>query len=319
MKRTTINLGSTGFTLAEISVSLAVLTIVGGLAYSILTSSTTLLAKNVSLNSSNTTVRKALDRIYSEINQANGLPKLINADGTDAASAVGPAAGIIFDRYLGGPYVVTNPGTSGLPAGTLSFEMKCSTDPLALPPIPGANDVVRIDNGATRPLVSICSPSAYPSGAPAIQTLAITLKAPLTAKIPWASGITQTAYLVHRKALVVVPVNGVDGPPAELRMYGDAETTTNQNPPASYYSNSANYFVLTREIATTTPVNGLPEQTPFSLVTQNGATFLNIAMRVENQQYNTYLQSRYSATSEARDFNTFLRVDTVLRPRNFLQ
>ena len=246
MKRTTINLGSTGFTLAEISISLAVLTIVGGIAYSILTSSTTLLAKNVSLNSSNTTVRKALDRIYSEINQANGLPKLINADGTDAASAIGPAAGIIFDRYLGGPYVVTNPGTSGLPAGTLSFEMKCSTDPLALPPIPGANDVVRIDNGATRPLVSSCSPSAYPSATPAIQTLTITLKAPLTAKIPWASGITQTAYLVHRKALVVVPVNGR----TELRMYGDAETTTNQNPPASYYSDSANYVVLTREIGT---------------------------------------------------------------------
>jgi hypothetical protein len=31
-------------------------------------------------------------------------------------------------------------------------------------------------------------------------------------------------------------------------MYGDAETATNQNPPASYYSDSANYIVLTREI-----------------------------------------------------------------------
>lgn len=310
MKRTTINRGAAGFTLAEISISLAVLTIVGGIAYSIMTNSTTLLAKNVSLNSSNTTVRKALDRLYSEINQANGLPKLINFDGTDAVSALGPAAGIIFDRYLGGPYVVTNPGTSGLPAGTVSFEMDCSTDPLALPPIPGANDVVRIDNGATRPLVNICSPSAYPSAPPAIQALTITLKAPLPINIAWASGITQTAYLVHRKALVVVPVNGR----SELRMYGDAETTTTQNPPASYYSDSANYFVLTREIGTQAG-----ENTPFSLVTQNGATFLNIAMRVENQQYNTYLQSRYSVASQARDFNTFLRVDTMLRPRNFLQ
>jgi type II secretory pathway pseudopilin PulG len=310
MKRTRVNLESTGFTLAEIAVSLAVLTIVGGLAFSIMTSSTTLLAKNVSLNSSNTTLRKALDRIHSEINQANGLPKLINSDGTDAASAVGPAAGIIFDRYRGGPYVITNPGTSGLPAGTLSFEMKCSTDPLALPPIPGANDVVRIDNGATRPLVSICSPSAYPSATPGIQALTITLKAPLARKIFWAAGITQTAYVVHRKALVVVPVNGR----AELRMYADAETTTNQNPPASYYSDSANYFVLTREIGTQSG-----EDTPFSILTQNGADFLGVAMRVENQQYNTYLQSRYSALSQERDFNTFLRVDAVFRPRNFLQ
>jgi hypothetical protein len=314
MKRTTINPGSTGFTLAEISISLTVLMLVGGLAYSIMTSSTTLLAKNVSLNSSNTTVRKALDRIYSEINQANGLPKLINSDGTDAASAFGPAAGIIFDRYLSGPYVVTNPGTSGLPAGTLSFEMKCWVDPLALPAIPGANDVVRIDNGATRPLVSSCSPSAYPSATPAIQALTITLKAPLPIKIPWVSGFTQTAYLVHRKALVVVPVNGVDGPPAELRMYGDAETTTNQNPPASYYSNSANYVVLTREIATKQYGTDPREETPFSLVTENGATYLNIAMRVEDQKFNNRLRSQ-----QAKEFNTFLRVDTLSRPRNFLQ
>jgi hypothetical protein len=255
-------------------------------------------------------LRKALDRLYSEINQANGLPKLINADGTDAASPLGPAAGIIFDRYRGGPYVVTNPGTSGLPAGTLSFEMKCSTDPLALPPIPGANDVVRIDNGATRPLVSVCSPSAYPSATPAIQALTITLKAPLPINIGWASGVTQTAYLVHRKALVVVPVNGRK----ELRMYGDAETTTDQNPPASYYSDSANYFVLTREIGTQ-----VGEDTPFSIVTQNGADFLSVAMRVESQQYNTYLQSRPSIAGQATYFNTFLRVDTLLRPRNFLQ
>jgi hypothetical protein len=283
--------------------------IVGGLAYAILMNSTTLLAKNVSLNSSNTTVREALDRIYSEINQANGLPKLINADGTDAAG-VGPAAGIIFDRYLGGPYVVTNPGTTGLPAGTLSFEMKSATDPLALPPIPRANDVVRIDSGATRPLVSVCSPATYPSGPPAIQSLTITLKAPLSAQIRWPAGLTQTAYLVHRKALVVVPVNGR----SELRMYADAETTTSQNPPASYYSDSANYVVLTREIGTQSG-----ENTPFSVVTQNGANFLGVAMRVESQKYNTYLQGRYSSTSQARDFNTFLRVDTISRPRNLLQ
>jgi prepilin-type N-terminal cleavage/methylation domain-containing protein len=310
MKKTTINFGSRGFTLTETSISLAVLTIVGGIAYSILMNSTTLLAKNVSLNSSNTTVRIALDRIYSEINQANGLPKLINADGTAAASASGPAAGIIFDRYLGGPYVVTNPGGSGLPVGTVSFQMRCATDPLALPPIPGSNDVVRIDSGATRPLVSICSPATYPIGPPPIQDLTITLKAPLSAQIRWASGLTQTAYLVHRKAFVVVSVNGRP----ELRMYGDAETTASQNPPASYYSDPANYVVLTREIGSQSG-----EDTPFSIVTQNGSDFLGVAMRVENQRYTTYLQSRYSATSQARDFNTFLRVDTILRPRNFLQ
>lgn len=310
MKKPSIAFGSTGVTLVETSISLAVMAIVGGLAYTIMTNSTALLAKNVSLNSSNTTMRKALDRIYSEINQANGMPKLINADGTDAVSPTGPAAGIIFDRYLGGPYVVTNPGSVGLPAGTLTVEMKSASDQLARPPIPASNDVIRIDNGSNRPLVSNCSPNAYPTSSPGIQTLSITLKAPLTTAIPWTAGTTQTAYMVHRKAFVVVSVNGRP----ELRMYGDAETTTALNPPASYYSNSANYVVLTREIGAQAG-----EDTPFSLVNQSGADFVSVAMRVENQQYNTYLQSRYLATSQARDFNTFLRVDTVLRPRNFLQ
>ena len=297
MKRNTIRLRSAGFTLAEISIVLAVLSIVGGLAYSMLMNSTTLLAKNVSLNSSNTILRAALDRIYSEINQANGLPKLINADGTDAASSSGPAAGIIFDRYLGGPYIVTNPGTSGLSAAAQSFEMKRSTDPLASPPIPATNDVICMDNGTTRPLVSTCTTSG--SG---IQSLAITLTAPLGTAIPWSSTVNETAYLVHRKAFVVVPVNGR----GELRMYNNAEAVANYNDPATY-------IVLTREIGTQV-INGLDEKTPFSFVTQNGNKFLSIAMRVEDQQFNKYL-----GTHQAKEFNTFLRVDTTLRPRNFLQ
>jgi prepilin-type N-terminal cleavage/methylation domain-containing protein len=297
MKRNTIRLRSAGFTLAEISIVLAVLTIVGGLAYSMLMNSTTLLAKNVSLNSSNTILRAALDRIYSEINQANGLPKLINADGTDAASSSGPAAGIIFDRYLGGPYIVTNPGTSGLSAAAQSFEMKRSTDALASPPIPTTNDVICMDNGTTRPLVSTCTTSG--SG---IQSLAITLTAPLGNAIPWSSTVNETAYLVHRKAFVVVPVSGR----GELRMYNNAEAVANYNDPTTY-------VVLTREIGTQV-INGLDEKTPFSLVTQNGNKFLSIAMRVEDQQFNKYL-----GTHQAKEFNTFLRVDTMLRPRNFLQ
>lgn len=96
-----------GFTLVELSIGALILTIVGGIGYSILTSSTTLLAKNVSLNSSNTTLRTVLDRIYLEISQANGMPKLITPGGV--SSAIGPAAGVVFDRYLGGPYCRDQP------------------------------------------------------------------------------------------------------------------------------------------------------------------------------------------------------------------
>lgn len=306
MKGTARKLFSAGYTLVEICIALVVLMVVGTLAFSILMSSTALLAKNVSLNSSNTILRSALDQIYSDINQANGLPKLINADGTDAASPTGPAAGIIFDRYVGGPFVVGNPGT-GLPAGTTTIQLYYSTNALASPTAPTTNDAVRMDV-STRPLVSTCSgPQALSGPIPTPppnpgQMRTITLQSPLATGISWSSSVQQIAYLVHRKAFVVVPVNGR----AELRMYKDAETVTD-------YNNSAGYKVLTREIGTQT-VNGLAENTPFSLVTQNGASFLNIAMRVEDQQYNKYL-----ATRQSKEFNTFLRVDTMLRPRNFLQ
>ena len=57
---------------------MAVLVVAGGVVYAMLMSSTTLLAKNLSLNSSNTLTRAALDRMYAELNQANRLPTLVD-------------------------------------------------------------------------------------------------------------------------------------------------------------------------------------------------------------------------------------------------
>lgn len=329
MKGTTTRFNSAAFTLVEISVALAVLTIVGGIAYSMLISSTTLLAKNLSLNSSNTLARAALDRMYSEMNQANRLPALVNEDGTVATDTSVPAAGIVFDRYMGGPYIVGNPGT-GLSATATSFKLFYSTDPLANPPAPAANDVVIMD-GSTRALVSSSStptssfsaPTPSPAPTPG-KMVTVTLQANLGTytnppvasgiAIPWSSTTQQTAYVIHRKAFVVVPVKGINGPPAELRMYPDAENLT------SVINDPTRYIVLTREIGTKQRANSLFEASgtsyenkPFSIYTDSatGTNYVSIAMRVEDQQFNQRL-----ATQQAKEFNTFLRVDTVLRPRN---
>lgn len=305
-----------GFTLPEICVTLAVALIVGVAAYSVLMNSTTLLAKNISVNSSNILARASLDRIFSELNQANRKPTLINADGT-AATGSGPAAGVMFDRYIGGPYIVGNPG-GGLPANATTFRLYYSADPLASPPVPLKNDVVIMD-GTTRALVSSCSapttslaapvpaPSP-PNGRMVTVTLASTLGSytnpPVSSgtAIPWSATTQQTAYIVHRKAFVVAP--GINSSlPAELRLYRDAEVVTNWSDPTSY-------VVLSRNIGNKT-VNGVAENTPFSLVDQNGSQFLSIAMRVEDQTFNKRLSNQ-----QANEFNTFFRVDTMLRPRN---
>ncbi len=306
MKRTVPRLCLTGYTFVEISIAIGVLMIVGGIAYSLLMNSATLLAKNLSLNQSNSILRSALDRIYSEVNQANGLPKLINADGTPLSGS-GPAAGIILDRYIGGPYVVSNVSGTGLAAGVTTLKITRSTNALAAP-TPSPNDVISMGDGSVRPVVkTFTTATADPSPSPAPnpgQTLTVTLQNPLSAAIPWDSTVKQTATLLHRKAFVVVPVSGR----GELRMYGNVENVTN-------YSDPSGYVVLSREIGMQTQGTE-DENKPFKIVSTDesgavlGASFLRIAMRVEDQQFNKYL-----ATQQAKSFNTFLRVDTLLRPR----
>lgn len=303
-----------GYTLVEICVAIAILAVVGLAGYAMLTSSSTLLAKNISLNSSNVSTRSTLDRIFSDLNQANRIPILINADGS-TASGSGPAAGILVDRYVSGPFIVGNPG-GGLSATATSFRMFYSTDLLASPRQPQKNDVVIMD-GVTRALVASSTVSTMtapiPSPTPTSgKMVTVTLQAKLGSytnppmdtgiAIPWGSTTQQNAYLVHREAFVVVPVQGTTGP-AELRLYPDAEAVTD-------YTNPSNYIVLTRNIGTRT-VSGTAENYPFSITTSNDSTFLSIAMRVEDQQYNKTLASKQS-----NDFNTFLRVDTMVHPRN---
>ena len=296
MKEQPSNRLRSGFTLVEMSIAMLILVIVGAIVYAILINSTTLLAKNISINSSNTIVRTALDRVYSEINQANGMPKLINANGSDA-SAAASAAGIVFDSYVGGPYIVTNPGSNGLASSATSFGLTLATDALASPPIPKPNDVVCIGNSTTRPLVKTATAPTSASPPPLLP-VTVTLQSPLGASIPWTTDVKETAFVIHRKAIVVVPVGGRN----ELRLYYDVETTGNTcnlNTP---------YSVLNREIG-----SQAGENTPFSIVTTDGSSFLNVAMRVEDQQYNKTL-----ATKQAHEFNSFLKVDGRVRPRNFL-
>jgi type II secretory pathway pseudopilin PulG len=294
MKMRSARRGCGGFTMVEIMIAMGVLTTVGVACYSMLLSSSILFAKNVSLNTSNTILRTALDRMYNDVSHAYGVPKLINADGSAAANP--SAVGISFDLYLGGPYVVTNPGTTGFSASTQSFSMKnYAADPLTAQPVPVANDVVVLDNGPTRPVVASCTSTSASN----VQTLTANLQSSLGNAVSWNATTTKTAFLVHKKAYIVATVNGH----GELRLYNNAETVADYNDPA-------NYVVLSQELS-----GQAGENTPFSLVTplapQNDNKFLNIAMRVEDQRYNQTL-----AVKQAKDFTTFLQLDTMLRPRN---
>jgi type II secretory pathway pseudopilin PulG len=283
------------FTLIELLIGMVVAMVLGLAAYSILINATELMAKNVSLNASNTTLRSALDRVYAESNLATALPTLLNVDGS-TAGGTGPAAGVAFDRYLGGPFIVQNPSGNGLKASDTTFQIKVSTDGVAYSAAPKQDDVLLMDDGTTRPLVQNCTPATLAKNT-GLQTLTVTLQAPLGKTVSWTSAVQKIANTVHREAFIVATV----GTRAELRFYRNAEALAPGN-----YNDSSTYSVLTREIGTATG-----DTIPFSVVTQSGTSFLNIAMRVEDHQYNNYL-----ASHQAKEFNTFLRVDTMLRPRN---
>ena len=282
-----------GFTMAETLIGLGILTAVGVACYSMLLSSTILFAKNVSVNTSGTILRTALDRMYMDLNQAYGIPKLINADGSLVTNPPSTGvAGVIFDLYLGGPYVVTNPTGTGFTASTTSFTMKCNIDTLTDQPIPVTNDVIVLDNGPTRPVVSSCT-SSESAG---VRTVTVNLKSALGNAVSWNATTTKTAFIVHKKAYVVASSNGY----GELRLYNNVESVTNYNSPSSY-------VVLSRELSGLTN-----ENTPFSLATQNGTQFLKITMRMQDQKFDKFL----TAEKQSKEFNTFMQLETMLRPRN---
>ena len=102
-------------------------------------------------------LRAALDRVYTEVNQGNGLPKLINADSSARGECFGTRLRNYF-RSLPRRTLTSSqiPGT-GLPEYGDIFRYEISTDPLASPPAPQINDVVSMDGGNTRPLVQSCA------------------------------------------------------------------------------------------------------------------------------------------------------------------
>lgn len=285
-----------GFTAVELVIATTVSMLIGAAIYYFLNLSTVLYAKNISLNYSNTSLRVALDRINVEVSRAMGMPTLINADGTDASSSTGPAAGIRFDKYIGGPFVVVHPGGAGLSASATSFQMRRSTNALASPPVPAANDVIRIEDSTTtlRPRVSSCTAGGVSSG---LQTLTVNLQSALGSSISWIPSENKSADIVRRVAFVVAANGGRN----ELRYYPAADAVTN-------YSNASSYVVLTNDIGTQSG-----ESTPFSIVTHNNRELLSIALRVKNRTNDQFLSKR-----ELQEHNTFLRVDTLMRSRNFL-
>jgi prepilin-type N-terminal cleavage/methylation domain-containing protein len=265
-----------GFTLTELTVSMAIGSIVAALILTYLHVTAVLVAKNLGTNFSHNSLHKSLDWMTDRIQTAEYIPVLLTSGSTVALTSGSGSAyltsgsasissqstqvmGIYFDRLVGNPYVF--PSTSGtISASATSLTVQYSGNVYANPPAPQANDVILV-NGATattgsgtssvtttlRPMVS----SATVTTSGSYQSAAITLSGSFGGTYSWdntSSGTSnpeyQTAIIIHREAFLVIS-NTTTGN-NELRYYPNFENvTTLASPQYASSSSTVSYVVLT--------------------------------------------------------------------------
>jgi hypothetical protein len=106
--------------MVEIMVVIGLTLLVAGIAFLILRSGLELMAKNTSMNIAHQEARMAMLQMQKEMHQAVSPASLTNANG-NAIGGDGPAAGISFHVFAGGPYPVMAPAVPATAAGQAQF------------------------------------------------------------------------------------------------------------------------------------------------------------------------------------------------------
>lgn len=109
---------SSGFTLPEMMVTVAVMTIVGVMVYLVLNSGMVLYAKNTAVNSAHQQARAGVDEMLANIHSSVSIPRVVdtNLQAVPEVGATGQptlAEGISYQVFNGGPFpVVTDSAAS---------------------------------------------------------------------------------------------------------------------------------------------------------------------------------------------------------------
>ena len=101
-----------GFKLVELVVTIAIVSVLGLVLYSLLNISTVLGAKNSAVNTAHQQARVAMVQMLQDLHSAISLPYLVDTNGSQVGGA-GPAAGIAFQEWSGGPYRFKNDAAAG--------------------------------------------------------------------------------------------------------------------------------------------------------------------------------------------------------------
>jgi prepilin-type N-terminal cleavage/methylation domain-containing protein len=292
MKRPTASL-IRGFTFIEVMMSSALVGVVVMFMASFLSLSALLFAKNTSTNLTHQSIRASLDKMVQDVTAANSTVRLITPAG--AAVTTGAAAGARFDLLIGTPYVVIHPGGTGITATATSITIQRSTAAGLAPPIPIAGNVLLVDGApAVRLKVASVATGSTTSG---VQTLTLSLSSAAGVAISWDPTRVKSARLVRPVAYVVVPNAGAN----ELRYFSAAEAITDfSSIPASQYA------LVIKNVGI-----AAGDAAPFSFVTAQGRSFLNIIFRVRSDRFDNRL-----STKEKNEASAIQRIEFQINPRN---
>ena len=136
----TPKLRRSAFTIVELMVTSALIGVTGFVTCMVLNSGALLFAKNTAMNMAHEQARTAVLQIEQDLHGAISLPQLVDANNVvlTGTNAAGPAAGISFQAYGGGPYKVAADAKQGdtaikinlptqAPAGMTPFDSPAPT------------------------------------------------------------------------------------------------------------------------------------------------------------------------------------------------
>ena len=114
------NSSNSGATLAEILIATAGMGIVSAVTFALLNAGTIQFAKNSAINLAHQQARIAVIEMESDLHASVSLPQLCDAS-RNPISGSGPAAGISFQTFAGGPFQITVRAAAGQNRVTLNL------------------------------------------------------------------------------------------------------------------------------------------------------------------------------------------------------
>jgi len=303
---------SGGFTLLEVLMAAGAAVVVAGGVYVLTQAGMIVGVKSLAINATGSAARSSIDRAQRYIQLAYETPTLINSNGV-TVSGTGPAAGIRFYRYMGGPYVIKLP-TAGLSGTTKTLTVVCDSTAHVPPPKPEPydafviNTTILMSGSANQVTAYVAAGNSVVSSTNGNRiTHTVTLADKLTGDggstgfIAADAGIV-TAILIRPTALVVKPT----ATGRELRLFESF-------PKGSTVDVNGKHAVLTNQLSLPT-YDSTPSATdamtdanakPFWVQTLNHKTFVYTDLRIRDSRYGKYLNTR-----QVDEFATFAQLQS---------